>query len=674
MFKNMRLNTKLMVFFLLVGIVPFAVIGLIAFKSSSTALRTQEFHQLEAISSLKHQQIASFFNERKGDVDVLSSNREIRDSLRAFSKAFAKDGNRVDGKNWKKTEEEMAEWLVEYEKEYGYYDLFLINNNGDVVYSVEKESDLGQNLAGGSLRDSPAGKCYRGGISGFAFQDFEPYAPSGGAPASFVAAPVLDNGKRLGVVMLQIPLASINNIMQTRDGMGKTGESYLVGPDKLMRSDSFLDPTNHSVEASFKNPEKGDVDTDAARSALAGRTETEIIIDYNGNSVLSSYRPLNIHGVKWACIAEIDKAEALASIKTLTILMLIVAAVSIGLIVLLAVLIARSITVPVNRVIEGMTAGSEQVSSAAGQVSSASQSLAEGAAEQASSLEETSSSLEEMASMTRQNADNAEQANSLMGEATTIVDEAGTSLKSLTGSVQDINRNSEETGKIIKSIDEIAFQTNLLALNAAVEAARAGEAGKGFAVVAEEVRNLAQRAGEAARNTSGLIENTIKSVKVGADIAVQTNEAFQRNADIAKKIGQLIAEIAAASREQSQGIEEVNNAVGQMDKVTQQNASNAEESASASEEMNSQAESLNDMVQELVAIVGGTNAKSNGSRFAAVSKHHFDFSQQKGMHAVKSGNGSHKGHKAMAVTAGTVEDGKQAPEEVIPLDEDFKDF
>jgi methyl-accepting chemotaxis protein len=180
-------------------------------------------------------------------------------------------------------------------------------------------------------------------------------------------------------------------------------------------------------------------------------------------------------------------------------------------------------------------------------------------------------------------------------------------MEKLTISMKDISEASEETQKIVKTIDEIAFQTNLLALNAAVEAARAGEAGAGFAVVADEVRNLAMRAADAAKNTSGMIEGTVKKIKDGSDLVTTTNEAFTEVATSASKVGELVGEIAAASNEQAQGIEQVNRAVAEMDKVTQQNAANAEESAGASEEMRGQAEQMKDVIAELLVLVSGTS-------------------------------------------------------------------
>nr|NJM00928.1 chemotaxis protein [Desulfobacula sp.] len=297
-----------------------------------------------------------------------------------------------------------------------------------------------------------------------------------------------------------------------------------------------------------------------------------------------------------------DAVSALSTASTVMIVGLI-AALIIG--VLLAVFITRSITGPVNRIIAGLNEGAGQVASASGQVSSSSQSMAEGASEQAASIEETSSSMEEMSSMTKRNAENAGNADGLMREANHVVTTANASMGQLTESMREISKASEETSKIIKTIDEIAFQTNLLALNAAVEAARAGEAGAGFAVVADEVRNLAMRAATAAKDTAQLIEGTVKKVTDGSSLVSTTNEAFTKVAESSGKVGSLVAEIAQASKEQSDGIDQVNIAIAQMDKVVQQNAANAEESASAAEEMSAQAEQLKEFVDELVMLVTG---------------------------------------------------------------------
>jgi methyl-accepting chemotaxis protein len=296
-----------------------------------------------------------------------------------------------------------------------------------------------------------------------------------------------------------------------------------------------------------------------------------------------------------------------------------VAAVVIG--ATLAFFISRGIITALKRVINALNEGAEQVASASGQVSSASQSLAEGSTEQAAGLEETSSSLEEMSSMTKQNADNAQQANTLASEARKAADNGTESMARMNGAIEEIQKSSDETAKIIKVIDEIAFQTNLLALNAAVEAARAGEAGKGFAVVAEEVRNLAMRSAEAAKNTANMIEESVKNSKNGVDIATEVAKVLDEIVSGIGKTTDLVSEIAAASQEQAQGIDQVNTAMAQMDKITQQNAANAEESASASEELSAQAEQMNQMVDQLSVLVGGSGAGRTASATKETVRH-----------------------------------------------------
>ncbi|MFW5784755.1 MAG: methyl-accepting chemotaxis protein [Chitinispirillaceae bacterium] len=279
----------------------------------------------------------------------------------------------------------------------------------------------------------------------------------------------------------------------------------------------------------------------------------------------------------------------------------------------------NSIVNQITRVITALRGASEQVSSAANQVSASSQQMAEGANEQASSLEEVSSSLEESSSMVKQNADNAGQANSLMEDTKKRVEDGSASIGKVNSAIQEIKKSSDQTAKIVKTIDEIAFQTNLLALNAAVEAARAGDAGKGFAVVAEEVRNLAQRSAEAAKNTAALIEESQENADKGVVVSSEAAEAVRGISESAMKVAGLIGEISAASKEQAQGIDEINSAVAQMDQVTQSNASTAEESASASEELSAQANELKEMVDQLVAIVDGKVSGADSSYQEAIT-------------------------------------------------------
>ncbi len=273
-----------------------------------------------------------------------------------------------------------------------------------------------------------------------------------------------------------------------------------------------------------------------------------------------------------------------------------------------------------NDLLGQVQTSSEQINSGSTQVSDASQTLSQGATESAASLEEITASMTEMASQTKLNADNASQANSLSKGAKNAATRGSNLMGDLVNAMGDINRSGEDISKIIKVIDEIAFQTNLLALNAAVEAARAGQHGKGFAVVAEEVRNLAGRSAKAAKETAELIENSAEKTRHGNAIVEKTEAALRGIVAGTTKVSDLVAEIAAASNEQSEGISQVNQGLNQIDSVTQQNTANAEESAAASEELASQSSQLQGMLGKFHLKGGARVAKAAVSRLAAAPK------------------------------------------------------
>ncbi len=352
-------------------------------------------------------------------------------------------------------------------------------------------------------------------------------------------------------------------------------------------------------------------------------------------------------------------------------------------------LITRSITRPVNRLVRGLNDLSNQVTEASNQVFEAGRHLSEGASAQAASIEQTSASLEQMSSMTKQNATNAGQANNLMAETGKVVAEANGSMDRLIASMVAITKSSEETSKIVKTIDEIAFQTNLLALNAAVEAARAGDAGAGFAVVADEVRNLAMRAADAARNTSGLIEDTVGKIREGSEIVKATGAEFSMAYANAGKMGDLVGEISASSTEQASGIDQISRAVNEMDRVVQENVTNADQSVAISEHMNRQAAQMKDFIQNLKELVGGNDggkkrgenasAKSASAQKTASGKvrmlqAHGEAAGPKGFHepplrSREEGNG-----RPAFATPSRAAPEKLRPEQVIPLSEEEFDF
>jgi methyl-accepting chemotaxis protein len=274
----------------------------------------------------------------------------------------------------------------------------------------------------------------------------------------------------------------------------------------------------------------------------------------------------------------------------------------------------RKILSTITAISNSVTDSVLTVNQAATEIDSGSIVLAQGAAEQAAALEETAASLEEISSMTRNNKQSATEANRLMADAAAVIDNANRAMNELSISMQEISQASEETAKVIKTIDEIAFQTNLLALNAAVEAARAGEAGAGFAVVADEVRNLAMRAAESAKNTETLIAATMEKVSQGAERMKKNNAIFQQVSDISRKVRTLVADIAASSVQQDDGIEQISRAVHEVDGVTQKNAAHAEESAEACGSLHHEVVTLKGLVGQLRSFIGAEAADPQTER------------------------------------------------------------
>ncbi len=339
-----RIGVKLITAFLVIGILPLLISSFISSQKSSAALTKASYNQLISIREIKKKQIESFFKEREGDMSVLLETvNTLQDA--AFQKLMAIQQNKKKAvemlaRQWQtdiasqqsrsictkamshykdfinsgfKSPEfnRFASIIDGFIKATGYYDFFVIDMDGIVVHTQAQEADYKTDLVNGQYKDSGLARAYKKARQGeTVLVDFSPYAPSNDEPTLFLAAPILSKGQQTGVVALQISMQNLQVIMDEREGLGKTGETYMVGPDKLMRSNSFLNPENHSLKASFADPEKGKVDTDAVQWALAGEEKVDIIIDYNGNPVLSAASPLDIMGLSWAIITEVDIAEA----------------------------------------------------------------------------------------------------------------------------------------------------------------------------------------------------------------------------------------------------------------------------------------------------------------------------------------------------------------------------
>ncbi|WP_394157995.1 methyl-accepting chemotaxis protein [Vibrio campbellii] len=527
----MKFSTQVKGWVVFASIVPVIVALLVSVYSSTKSLNTLNEERLVSLRDTKQARLDELFERYQNNTSAVA--KVVATNI---DQLFNGDFHRL---------------LTDLNRELDFYDIFIVDESGDVIYTVAREADYQTNLVSGAYSNSGLGDVYSAIRAGkqFAAVDFAPYAPSNGDPAAFLGVPLKVEGEQW-MVATQMSIDGINQLMNLRSGMGKSGETYLVGSDYRMRSDSFLDPVGRTIQASFAGTvENNGVDSDAVKRALAGESGVETIIDYNGNPVVSAYSPIDMYGHRWALLSEIDVAEAEQPIKELMTLN--------GIVLFLAVIGGISVALVVTRAVMKPLGGEpEEMKQLMNQLAHGDLRLNISQADEGSlkqTLNTTASNLtvmikdisdassqlaatsEELSVVTEQSEQSLHVQNDELQQAVTAIHQMTSSISEVAGSASSVSVSAAEANQgcqqelqritktvhtvsgLVEQVDEgnhnvvqlaeqvreistlldvirgVADQTNLLALNAAIEAARAGESGRGFAVVAEEVRNLAQR-------------------------------------------------------------------------------------------------------------------------------------------------------------------------------------
>lgn len=648
MFKKIGFKTKLIALFLLVGLIPLVVIGLLSYNNAKNEIREEVFKQLEMYSDISKDAMNTYFEDIFYDAQVMATTRDIYQSLNFLAEAGYDTGDPA----WRERIKIIDTLMAALAEDKGYDLLYLTDQKGVVIYSTN-QGFMGDDVSNRNyIQDALQGRTE---WSQLFFSDVT------NCNVMAVGTPVLSGGRSgnvLGTLNISVDDQGIAQILHGSLGeLGQTADAFLVNADGLLFSNARLG--EFAQGAALKRTINTRAVEVLAPEIRAGNTDFYAAAEYRdhqGDPVLEGLEVVQMGRQPMGLVVKIDQAEAFAGVTRLRNVLIPLIAVSAIIIAAVAFVVALTVVNPVQKVseltmklaagdftvkaavagrdeigqmaqninntvealhktLQRVQAVAENVSHASDEISAGNQDLSQRTQEQASSLEEIASTVEEIASSIEAASVNAAEADNLSQEAMQTVLSGEKTVKDMQGAMVEITSGSQEIAEIIGSVNDIAFQTNLLALNAAVEAARAGEQGRGFAVVAAEVRNLAGRAAESAKEIEKRIKDSIARVENGNVLMNETENVLQEIMTGGKKTSDVVGEIAAALQQLAAGVKDIREAIEELNQVTQQNASLVEEIASSSENMHSEALELTEQVGffKLSTSNGRVNGNGNGT-------------------------------------------------------------
>ncbi|MGC2856112.1 methyl-accepting chemotaxis protein [Novispirillum sp. DQ9] len=709
--KSIRIALKLPVFIAAVAVASVLITTVVAYTRSADQLVAAYSDKLTALRDTRAAAITDYLSAIREDLLLVAGHPATRravaelqggfealpDPVAALQKVYITDNPHPagkkdalvaapDGSAYSAAHAAWHPWFSDLQKRRGYYDVFLIGPRGNVLYSVFKEPDFATNLDTGTWKDSDLAAVFRRlkanpAAGTVAFTDFAAYAPSNGAPASFIATPVLgEGGAFAGALVFQMPIDRINQVMQVSAGMGTSGETYLVGRDLLMRSDSRFSKDSTILRQK--------ADTAAVRAALDGRDGTQMATDYRGTPVLSSYQRIEFQGVPFAVVAEIDEAEVLAPVRATRTILAIAGLVILAVVAAGGFLFARSITRPLARmtvamntlaagdlgvdipaqdhtdelgdmakameifkenalevermkqreeenkrlaeekrrqdmlaladgfeasvreVVQGLSSAATEMNSQAASLSAVADQAERQATAVAAATEQASANVQTVAAGTEELSASIAEISRQVATASEVAQITAEKADEASRMVRGLAQASQRIGEVVTLITDIASQTNLLALNATIEAARAGEAGKGFAVVANEVKNLASQTAKATDEIGHQIgavqtatDNAVAAIEEIVQAVGQMNEVSGSIASAVEQQNAATQEIANNTQQAAAGTQDVSNNIQGVTQAATETGSAASQVLEASGELSRQSERLREEVASFIARV-----------------------------------------------------------------------